>query len=327
MATTSIIDGWMIVDGILGTDIDLDTSTYISGETSIKFISGGSVNTKLVSDWMPLDDRSSGGGGTKFADNYYEVHTTVQGDTYDATYEVEVLLETANAAKTSINSRTIYSGPLLLGGAGGWSTIGTAFSQPADTERWARLVIYRTNSTAFNLYVDKAYVNPVPALGFSSWVNEAGASGSFTGSWATANISGAANQLYSFTAQSGQATRIYKPGTYHVHGQVKIDSNLSDGDMLGIRLKVTTGVAGASIPSYIYGTSLTIPAAHTTVSGEELLMGVSGLARADGVTVYDAGGGSWTGIIATVELQVIQHAGTSATYDASSLRVTRIPGD
>lgn len=332
MALNAIADGWMYLDGVLGTDIDVDNTNYITGETSIKFPSGGSSSTELVSDWFPIDNRnSSTGGGTLYADNYYEVYATVYNATgYADSRQVKLALETATADKTTITTNTVYSGPVM---GSGWQTIGTAFFQVADTERWARIVISRPSVASFDLYIDKAYINPSPAAALVNWYDPAGANaGSFTGSWANANIHTASSEIYNHSFGTDYAGNpdyiiLSKPGLYHVQGQVLIDSNLSDGDMLGIRIVAdTTLTSGTVRRQYVYGTSLAISAAHTTVSTEELLLGVSGLVRIDGFNTTEIES-TWTGTIGTVWLEVIQHAGTGVTYENATLRAGRLVGE
>lgn len=318
MAKAAFPDGWRVENGVIGTDIDFVSTQSVSGGYSILFPNGGSSSVRLVGDWIQIDDRTA--GGTTTADNFWEVYVVAYGSA-TASHQIRLRVETCNAARSTINTSTIYSG---ISSGASWNTYGTSRFSPTAGDVWARLVIDRPSSTAFDLYIDKAYLNPSPAGARLDWRQAASpVTGSFTSSWANVDLSGGTYNDSTHADATSSTVYIYKPGLYHVHGQVLIDSNLADGDILGIRIDARTpnSAGSGTLQSYIYGTSLTVPAAHVAVSGKELALGVSGLVYMDGRQ------GSAPAYNSTIRLQVIQHAGTGATYTEASLRAARIAGE
>ena len=316
---TAIAQGWYLTDGAIpGTDIDLNTTTFLSGETSAVFLSTQTTAAAaLVSDWIPIDDWNT---DARFGDSKFEVYVVLAADQSDANDKVQVELETATADKTTVAQTEIYIGEADYYGGGNFGIVGRSRVTVPTTARWARIRISRPSNIDFNLYIDKAYLNPSPV--FAQAYDDVASGHAFTNAWATANIL-PANGIYNRTEDAGSNTvNLYTPGEYLFTAQVLLDESVDDGDIFGIRIAAQMVGVGTT---YIYGTSLSMGAANTHSATNQLALNASGVVKMDAAYSLAGGftviypGGAW--------VEVIQMAGTLKTYDSARLTVHRIPGE
>lgn len=317
MSASAFAGGWHIEGGELGVDIDVDTTTYVSGNSSWVFKSGSATTARLVTEWVLISD--IGTGGTETADNTFEAYVVARFGTSTPSHYMDMYVETTDASRTAVNQRQTR-----VFGTGGWNTFGFARFTPPSGDVWARIAIERPVSVASTLHIDTAYFNPSPSGMLADFLSSATPiSGSFNASnWTDINLSSAASLTENWSTLS-TVTTLYKPGLYHMHGQVRVDSSLADGDKLGLRIQVGTPNSSGTgiVTAYIEATSLSIRNAYTPTSGKELALSASGL-------VYiEPRRGSSTPYNSTARLQQFQYVGSGATYTHASLRIARISGE
>jgi hypothetical protein len=321
MTEKAVADGWYLEGGEWGTDVDINTSTFVSGGNSIEFKANNNAATTIVSDWIPLDDESTSNDSN---DRVYEVYALVKNSSTGINKQVRIIVETTDSTKATLNQTVVAHS---YTNSANWEAIGSSVITLTSGDSWARIRIDRPSDVDFTTHIDRVYFNPSPAFLHTS-IYDPDITGSFTGAWADINFVGAANPFDSFMTPiafgGGTNQLLSKPGLYSFNADVLVDSSLTAGDMLGIRIRVLNYylLRGVFKNSYVYGTTLTIPANY---SGEEPLpLGVSGVMHCNALQSTSAGGQA---IVAKVFVQVIQFAGTGATYEQAHLSMARIPGE
>lgn len=322
MTAKTFPEGWHIISGTIGTDIDVTTTVgqYQTGGCGFIFYAGQSAT--IVSDWIPIT-------GVTEVDNLWEIYVVAKhsGVLTHSQY-VSVAVEAASEDKATVDTIAVYAQET----SAIWRCLGSG--QIDFTDRpWGRVRI-SSQVTTRDLYLDRVYINPCPAYLAAGAYAESGAdtiSGSFTSSWANVDFSSCSNSLHSNSRLSALTTAdavgIYKPGTYSVYGCVQVNNACDDGDIFGARVGVLNDNSGAK---YIYGTALTIPASYTPLTPlatRSIHVAVSGLLTIDGSFLSAFGEEGFAPEPTEIVLQVIQHAGTGGTYTNATLKLARIPGE
>lgn len=252
--------GWSVVTGSWTTDADRDESLSESGAYTLHLLDT-SVATKLRSDFTPVEQSLQ-----------YFVNIRVRSDDITAGYTISVKAEQYATDKvTLVATASLYSG--VPAAADTWEWVGSRFKPLNSTVRWIRITVEKTTNT-HNVYVDNISLEPQqPSWG--KYLNSNQSIGS--GSWTTVTFDtdiDALSEDVKIGYSSGVVTAKIN-GAYSI-GSTCTFSTLSDGDLVGIRIKHVQISGGTAF--YTYGTRMmaagsTIMAVHVNAPNVILLAG------------------------------------------------------
>lgn len=284
MALTAIADGYE-TDGILGTDIDIDNSTFLSGSSAFKLPSGG-ADVALYTDWVPVGV-GTWTGAPQRAVGYF----VIRADDASANKDIKLEIEYTYNFST-VYTKTLFSGPVTA--TSDWYCRGQVFNWGFGVT-WARAKITRPTDRDFNAWVDRIYLNDIPACFAADNKNSAQ---TFAATWTT--IAAASIGLYDYASQirlSAPDLIAEVPGNWIIGADVRIyEASHDAGDMFGVRLKLNSTLNGTT---YRYGGAVTIHGAAFDSTAVEVMMSVT----AESV---------WLDALDTVELQLIQYTNTGS---------------
>lgn len=168
MALTALPDDWILEEGTLGTDIDQDTGTYLSGGRSIKFWPT-SGTTRIVSKLIAVNDGYYGGSRQLTARRYLGLTLVYQisGSITPSDLRLGVRYYDVNGAY--ITNRSKVSG---VAATGVWLTDGLIDEAPANAQ-YIRLYIEWSNASesmlvdSFIPYIMPPFANGIIKAGSS----------------------------------------------------------------------------------------------------------------------------------------------------------------
>lgn len=303
---TSIPDGWQIQGGDLGTEIDIDTTTFATGGSSVKFIGTGSNAAKWVSAWVPLPSTTAGASRPQAV----SVNALLKASSSAGTSSITMVIETANSARSSISTSTVFASNLP---STNWVNVGDTIQIPG-TPAWLRFTIYYTSNSAFNFWVDSVEVKQFPA---GALYNDS-TTGTFSATWATATLASGSLLQQSFATLSSNTIIVYSAGLYQISANVQLPAaNYEAGDMFGIRLRF--GDSAGTALFYRYGSVTTVHAAYDASTNN------LGLTLATQELLVSDNNQSTT-VPSQIKVELIQHTntGTLKAYGDVNIGVARI---
>jgi hypothetical protein len=259
MASNTLPDGWTVVTGAWGTDLDRIEATNAApnntfgGISALKFFDTG-VATSVQSPPMVV----TGELGSIGEDEYYNVAVWLKSSSTSGTITIKSIGFDAEGG--SAGSNTLFSGAPPR--ANHWYLVsGTVDAYSVG--RYIRIQIEK-NTSADELTIDSVEVVKTP----SHWMRYVAAPSIFTAdsSWRTigyTNIAGASNLAYQEIEQASGVHTILYAGIYTLAAKFQLDS-LAASKLLKIRLKFVDTSAGSTF--YFYGTwgDTTTPTAMVT---------------------------------------------------------------
>lgn len=233
MADSAAPNGWYMVDGAWGVDADIDTTTYLTGQASLHLPNVASSSAVLYSDWIQVADISvSGLSATAAAISQYRSYVVSRGSSSAAGKTVRIVLQGANAAKSSISTVTTVKNTGYA--TGGYWEVSSGNTTMTTGIYWVRFKIDRPIDTDFDVYIDRVHFGPQPPFGILLDLT-----GTLTsGAWTLANhTTGSQNMMLASTTTDRITTVV--PGMYSVCGHIMAESGtqtLSDGNIVGLRI-------------------------------------------------------------------------------------------
>lgn len=251
MTETIMPKGWHLLAGELGTDIRIDTSIGVTGQTAFEFMSTATTNAVIATDWYPLTDWGGASGDSAFAfPQYYMANAQLRTGSVAANNNIRVRYQ-SRAGKLITTSGTVFTGP--LNSTGTWETVGSTFSISSGNE-CTRLLIDRPNNINFTAYLDGVYFGAEPP----QWGGELSAQSFTVGSWAKLALS-QTGEISQAKQNASDQVELYVPGRWIVSCSAVIDTP-SAGDMFGIRIAYDFN--GAGVLRYAYGPTVSIASGY-----------------------------------------------------------------
>jgi hypothetical protein len=318
MSDTAFPIGWHVIEGTLGTDVLIDTSTVLSGGAAVHFPSTASATAKVVSDWTPIDDLSPT-GASNIVTEHYLVWVNARASRVNANDDLLVQVQFSDVDRQTNSFVNIFADSTGAAGSplstpNSWETVGDVVSAPSG-RRYMRLIIERDHALDFDLYIDSAVVRAMPP----GVIAKDTGTDAFAGTWTTHTGWTVDTSLsHQYQLSSGVFT-LHQPGLYNVHAHASVEDNLSDGDAISVR--IAWRKTGSATVRYIYGSTVWASAAHTYQSGEPTTIAAGGIIDIAS-KAYAAGASPTTPGIVSVDF--LQLAGTGLNYTDAYFSCIRI---
>ena len=253
MSSEAPPSGWEIIDGVWGTDMDRDETVSLTGQATIKMLSGGGGAT-IISPWIAVGgDRDLSLGPAQLG---YSTFVRLKSSSATAGNNVTVTIHYYG------RDRIIDSSSIIVNNvptSASWDLFGEAYEYDTDI-RWIRIEIEKS-SASFDLWIDGVVVQKNPAMGLYYTVIGDGSQAIPTGTWTPVSTSPASPAWWTEEGLGVACTiTVYPPGVYIITAQATFDDLLGQ-ENAAIRVNWTdfNGNALTSVPTYSHASNNNAP--------------------------------------------------------------------